>query len=578
MRMNRIAIILFALLACVIPGQAGNGSDPSAALRMTVERLPDLNIPRSGHVLAELGGELTVIGGHTTGFVPTLTAEYYRDGAWHLVETLYPHDFGFGVVLPSEEVLVGGGCSEPFGVGQTFGVELYDPETHGFDSLPILDRKTGARTNAARLSDGRIIVAGSWYAGDAVSAYSLETGGSFLFNPTVARSMPFILQSAPDNALILSSEDTQGGECAAVADRLQGGPVEVPLLREWTEWGCTEMQQMSQFFIGEERVGGYAWLFPALRKEDGQLGLIKVIGEAFSVLETEEPLAMESPEGAALTFPACLIDKTEECAWLVQSEPGTERIYATRVDYGLALQGGRAPVARYAAELPDGLRAPVSSPPVLLSGGRIAFVGGLEFPDNYHPDPVAFILHTEPLPREAGFPWWIVAVGSLLAGAGVFVVRRRCHPELAEGSLDSARDDSGVEARDDETRHSGLDPESQDAGSQSGEPPTLLSRIVSLMEKDELWRQKGLKVSDLATRLGTNATYISACINGQAGKSFPELLNDYRLRQAQKLMAEQPDMLLTDIADECGFSNERSFFRTFKARTGLTPQEWKASR
>ena len=98
------------------------------------------------------------------------------------------------------------------------------------------------------------------------------------------------------------------------------------------------------------------------------------------------------------------------------------------------------------------------------------------------------------------------------------------------------------------------------------------------MEKDELWRQKGLKVSDLATRLGTNATYISACINGQAGKSFPEFLNDYRLRHAQKLMAEQPDRLLADIADESGFSNEQSFFRSFKARTGLTPQEWKASR
>jgi AraC-like DNA-binding protein len=558
MRMNRIAVILFALLACVIPGQAGNGSDLSAALRMTVERLPDLNVPRGGHTAAFVNGELTVIGGHTTGFVPTLTAEYYRDGAWHLVETLYPHDFGFGVVLPSEEVLVGGGCSEPFGVGQTFGVELYDPETHGFDSLPILDRKTGARTNAARLSDGRIIVAGSWYAGDAVSAYSLETGGSFLFNPTVARSMPFILQSAPDNALILSSLGSRDEACAAVADRLQGGPVEVPLLREWTDWGCMEMQQMSQFFIGEERVGGYAWLFPALRKEDGQLGLIKVIGEAFSVLETEEPLAMESPEGAALTFPACLIDKTEECAWLVQSEPGTERIYATRVDYGLALQGGRAPVARYAAELPDGLRAPVSSPPVLLSGGRIAFVGGLEFPDNYHPDPVAFILHTEPMPRKAAFPWWIVLVGGLLTVLAVLVwLIRRPRPLEDENLRPAQEDNTGT----DFAPATGSD---------------LLSRIVTLMEGQELWRQKGLKVSDLATRLGTNATYISACINGQTGKSFPEFIGDYRVRHAQRLLLEHPDMLLADIAEESGFSNEQSFFRTFKARTGLTPQEWKA--
>ena len=95
------------------------------------------------------------------------------------------------------------------------------------------------------------------------------------------------------------------------------------------------------------------------------------------------------------------------------------------------------------------------------------------------------------------------------------------------------------------------------------------------MEKEELWRQKGLKVSDLATRLGTNATYVSACINGQTGKSFPEFVNDYRLRCAQQLMTDNPDMLLAEVAEESGFSNEQSFFRTFKARTGLTPQEWK---
>ena len=45
---------------------------------------------------------------------------------------------------------------------------------------------------------------------------------------------------------------------------------------------------------------------------------------------------------------------------------------------------------------------------------------------------------------------------------------------------------------------------------------------------------------------------------------------------AQRLMREHPEMLLADVAEESGFSNEQSFFRTFKARTGLTPQEWKA--
>ena len=148
----------------------------------------------------------------------------------------------------------------------------------------------------------------------------------------------------------------------------------------------------------------------------------------------------------------------------------------------------------------------------------------------------------------------------LLGGGLVSLLARRLSKRTDDGSL--------RQAQEDRPSFAGL----------TGESPTLMSRILALMEKEELWRQKGLKVSDLATRLGTNATYISACINGQAGKSFPEFLNDYRLRHAQKLMTERSDRLLSDIADESGFSNEQSFFRCFKARTGLTPQEWKARR
>ena len=44
--------------------------------RIVPERLPDLNIPRSGHHTVFVNGELTVMGGHTTAFVPTPTLEY----------------------------------------------------------------------------------------------------------------------------------------------------------------------------------------------------------------------------------------------------------------------------------------------------------------------------------------------------------------------------------------------------------------------------------------------------------------------------------------------------------------------
>ena len=94
------------------------------------ERLPDLNIPRSGHHTLCMNGELTVMGGHTPAFVPTPTLEYFSDGAWHVVQMAYPHDGGLLVPLANGKALLGGGFEKPLGIGQLYSTEIYDPTTH----------------------------------------------------------------------------------------------------------------------------------------------------------------------------------------------------------------------------------------------------------------------------------------------------------------------------------------------------------------------------------------------------------------------------------------------------------------
>jgi len=101
-----------------------------------------------------------------------------------------------------------------------------------------------------------------------------------------------------------------------------------------------------------------------------------------------------------------------------------------------------------------------------------------------------------------------------------------------------------------------------------------MSRITTLMEEKELFRRSDLKIADLASELGTNVTYISACINGQEGVSFNEFVTRYRVRYAQNLMSRHPDMKLSQVSEESGFSGERSFFRNFKKMTGVTPRHW----
>ena len=64
-------------------------------------------------------------------------------------------------------------------------------------------------------------------------------------------------------------------------------------------------------------------------------------------------------------------------------------------------------------------------------------------------------------------------------------------------------------------------------------------------------------------------------IKSLSGDSFSNLINGYRIRYAQKLMEEHPDMSVTEIASECGFTSRSAFYRNFKAITGIPPSEWK---
>lgn len=514
---------------------------------MKVERLPDLNLPRSGHVLVDLNGELTVIGGHTTGFVLTETAEYYRNGRWHQVETLYPHDVGTWVKLPSGEILIAGGCEQSFGRGQSVGVESYDPSTHTFSPLPILDKRR-TRFSIARLSDGTLLMSGNWYKEDAVSRWSPETGGSQVKEVSRGRTNPFVLPVSSDNAFIFGGDGNYGSPLdTIVVDRLKGDSFRVPLLDAWRPV-VGEVCEMSRYFIGDESIDGYAWLFHVRHKGDGQSAIMKLVGGEFSLLDTECPIPMNGIDGEPIIWGGLLTDKAAEASYLVSwSDTPFQRLYFCKVEYGNALRGDKAPLTLYCAQMPEP-RGYTSL--TLLPGGRFAVVGGIES-DNYHPISSAFILHTEP-PRRMSVLWLVFALCLLAAVAAVVAWRiRHARKKVAAAPEDTV---PTVVPEDRVVR--------------------LMEQITAQMEKKELFRKNGLTKEDLARAVSSNSRYVSDCINAVAGCSFIDYVNGYRIRYAQRLLYENPDMRLSEISEESGFSSEVTFYRNFKSRTGQTPVEW----
>lgn len=539
------ALILVSCTRENLPGQTLGEADGVPLYKMTVERLPDLPKPRGGQHTMLLGDELTVLGGITDGFVLEPTIAYLRDGAWHQVPMKYPHYYGFTTLLQDGSVMLGGGCSENFGIGQSWGVETYNPSTHTCKAVGIMDRKR-AGVSASVLQDGRVVISGNWYADDAIGLYEPGKGFSFVKEPAVQRAYPQILPISPDNALIFSSEDTHGNFMQDLVDQLSGEPFTEPLLKEWN----ILPYMVNPTSADDLRTGEYAYLLPASRQEDGQAGIIRLTDGHFSLLETERPLPIALPDDDPLVWMHSLqVDRASRSAWMYAFS-GNGRFVAARIGYDPIFEGGKATLEVFLADKPGG-GSFFKNTPRLLEGGRIVLAGGVlsgaRDDSNFETTGEVWLFHTVAPVKKAVPLWWILPILLLAAFAGGWAVTRVRKRPLPEDVPDPAK----MEKYD------------------------LQTRITDLVEEKQLFLIKDLKITDIARELGTNVTYISACINGQMGISFPEFISRYRVEYALKLMQEHPEMSSVEVWDASGFNNEKTFFRRFRLQTGMTPAEWK---
>ena len=170
-------------------------------VKIQPEQMPSLNTPRSGHHTLCVNGEITVFGGHTSGFVPTRTAEYFKDGAWHQMDMVYTHDAGSALILKSGKVLLSGGFERGLGIGQSHEVEMYDPKTHTFDGFGCLDTKRASHTQV-ELDHGKVVIAGNWYHEDAIEIYDGDITFTNVKKVSQQRTLTNVFRIAPDDVII----------------------------------------------------------------------------------------------------------------------------------------------------------------------------------------------------------------------------------------------------------------------------------------------------------------------------------------------------------------------------------------
>ena len=104
----------------------------------------------------------------------------------------------------------------------------------------------------------------------------------------------------------------------------------------------------------------------------------------------------------------------------------------------------------------------------------------------------------------------------------------------------------------------------------------LYRDLCLLMTKEQLWKDPQLKRDELASRLGTNRTYVVEAVKvGTNGKTVTDFINSYRLRNASELLLQDAKMPMVEIAEKCGFNYRSTFGRIFYEYYGMSPSAFR---
>ena len=544
---------------------AAQQQEACPVIKLEAERLPDLNIPRAGHALFYANGELTVAGGHTNGFVPTPTAEYFKDGEWHTIPMTYTHDFGLSAVLNSGKVLFAGGCEQPTGIGQTYTAELYDPQTHTFRGFANMCQKR-VLASALELDSGQVVIAGNWYHQDGIEIFHEAQSGSGDFNGknsfsyikdvAAEHSTPYIFRLVDGDALIFGSNGIKGDTIhSTFADRLKGDTIHIPLFETWQPLRISTHNSAISL-ISDEAEGDYTYLL-AVQDSTGQVAIAKVCGTDFTMLPTACPVPMTC-QGEPIEYGTnIIVDRQTHRAYLlgvsanIHVSPESTRLYTLCIDYDQTSTNGGVPLTLY---FTDPLQVVPDCMPLLTPEGNLVIAGGLTEGSNFTPSNAVWLLRLGGEPEVASSKsYWIwILLGIVVLAAILWVIRWRKQKPTSATPEPIATQEAAEE-----------------------DVPHLMQHINSIMESQKLYKNSELKLSDLANAVGSNRRAVSDCINSQVGCSFNQYVNTFRTEHAKRIIRQYPDRKLSDIYVESGFANETSFFRTFKALTGMTPKEWK---
>lgn len=91
-----------------------------------------------------------------------------------------------------------------------------------------------------------------------------------------------------------------------------------------------------------------------------------------------------------------------------------------------------------------------------------------------------------------------------------------------------------------------------------------MSAVNAVLEYINSNYQKDISLQDVAKALGYGTSYCSKIFHEYIDQDFRNYVNGVRIEAARRMMLENPEKRVTDIAYDCGFGSLNTFYRAYK--------------
>ncbi|PTT74850.1 MULTISPECIES: helix-turn-helix domain-containing protein [unclassified Chryseobacterium] len=173
--------------------------------------------------------------------------------------------------------------------------------------------------------------------------------------------------------------------------------------------------------------------------------------------------------------------------------------------------------------------------------------------------------------------YWLLGVGFLCILFLIYLYKRRVqeYKKQAELLLEKSKEQSIVfPSSNNEMIEGNVSKEEKPKGILSDKKLQNIKGKLEQFENNKEFLRKNITVDSLAKDFDTNRDYLSKSVNELKGKTFPQYLNELRIRYVVEELNSNEKLrkhTIASIADDIGYNSSESFANAFKKITGTLP-------